>query len=72
MTELIIPFTDDVAINKFRRVHGTNGELVRCGECEFASIGYYCGERIYTCESDEGLFRDVPEDGYCYCGRRRG
>lgn len=45
-------------------------ELVRCGECKYASFSVYLGETDISCENTEGLFRNVPEDGYCYCGEK--
>lgn len=42
--------------------------VVRRAECRFAETFIVCGEPILTCNNNEGLFRDVPRDGYCYCG----
>lgn len=44
--------------------------VVHCAECRYAETFIVCGEPILTCDNNEGLFRDVPEDGYCYCGAR--
>lgn len=44
--------------------------VVHCAECVFAKIYVICGENILTCDNNEGLFRDVPPDGYCYCGAK--
>lgn len=43
---------------------------VRCIECKYASFSFHQGELYISCENNEGLFRDVPEDGYCYCGEK--
>lgn len=43
-------------------------KVVRCFECKYASFSEYRGELYISCENNEGLFRDVPEDGYCYLG----
>ena len=42
--------------------------VVHCADCKYAIVGYYCGERYWTCDNNEGLYRDVPDDGFCYCG----
>ena len=44
--------------------------VVRCSECEYAQTIIYRGEPTLTCNNNEGLFRDVPYDGFCYCGAR--
>lgn len=44
--------------------------VVRCIECKYASFSFHQGELYISCENNEGLFRDVPEDGYCYCGEK--
>lgn len=44
--------------------------VVRCIECKYASFSFHQGELYISCENTEGLFRDVPEDGYCYCGEK--
>lgn len=35
MNEYIVPFTDDADMDEFERLHGTNGELIRCDDCRF-------------------------------------
>lgn len=44
--------------------------VVRCIECKYASFSFRQGELNISCENTEGLFRDVPEDGYCYWGEK--
>ena len=44
--------------------------VVRCIECKYASFSFHQGELYISCENNNGLFRDVPEDGYCYCGEK--
>ena len=44
--------------------------VVRCSECKYASFSASQGETYISCGNAEGLFRDVPEDGYCYCGEK--
>ena len=44
--------------------------VVRCIECKYASFSFHQGELNISCENNNGLFRDVPEDGYCYCGEK--
>ena len=44
--------------------------VVRCIECKYASFSLHQGELYISCENNEGLFRDVPSDGYCYCGEK--
>ena len=50
-------------------------ELVRCNDCRY---GYHWVEirngmpdSWLECRNPDGLNRDVPEDGYCYCGERK-
>lgn len=47
------------------------GELVRCKECKYSETIIYRGEPTLTCNNNEGLFRDVPCDGFCYVGDRK-
>ena len=47
-------------------------KVVRCIECKYASISEYRGELYISCENTEGLFGDVPEDGFCYLGEELG
>ena len=52
------------------------GELVRCKDCRY---GYHWIEirrngipySWIECRNPNGLNRDVPEDGFCYCGERK-
>ena len=44
--------------------------VVRCIECKYASFSFHQGELYISCENNNWLFRDVPEDGYCYCGEK--
>lgn len=44
--------------------------VIRCIECKYASFSFHQGELYISCENTEGLLRDVPEDGYCYCGEK--
>ena len=46
-------------------------EVVQCEDCEYASTLVSCQESYLTCTNENGLYRDVPNDGYCYCGVRR-
>ncbi len=48
-------------------------EVVRCKDCRYAHQYKFRKTEswIIECNNNEGLYRDVPEDGYCYCGERR-
>lgn len=43
---------------------------IECVECRYAETFVFHGEVGLTCYNNEGLFRDVPTDGYCYCGEK--
>lgn len=44
--------------------------VVRCIDCKYAETFIVKGEPKLTCNNNEGLYRDVPKDGFCYCGAR--
>lgn len=44
--------------------------VVHCVDCRYAETIVFHGEVGLTCNNNEGLFRDVPTDGYCYCGAK--
>lgn len=48
---------------------------VRCEDCRYGYQFYYDHNGIIVrwveCRNPDGLNRDVPNDGYCYCGERR-
>jgi hypothetical protein len=43
-----------------------------CKDCIYANryVSSYNGEEYLSCQNDLGLYRDVPEDGFCYQGSR--
>ncbi len=48
------------------------GELVRCKDCRhgyhWVDIQNGVTDSWIECRKNDGLNRDVPEDGFCYCG----
>ena len=64
--EFIVTFSDKLAIEKFLRVHGTEGELVRCKDCEWKQ-GHYCHCKNGIVEY--GTF--VQDNDYCNYGGKK-
>ena len=51
------------------------GEIVRCKDCKYGYQFYDVQKGItdswVECRNPNGLNRDVPGNGYCYCGEER-
>lgn len=49
--------------------------VVRCEDCRYGYQFYDVQNGVkdswIECRNPDGLNRDVPEDGYCYCGERK-
>lgn len=49
--------------------------VVRCKDCRYGYQFYDVQNGItdswVECRNPDGLNRDAPEDGYCYCGERK-
>lgn len=58
--EYIVPFTNDVDMERFESLHGTNGELVRCGECRYLGKDGCCAYK--------SRYELVSLDDYCSKG----
>ena len=78
MREYIVPIyddgqDDDVIIVGYIREDAT--EIVRCKDCRYGYHFYDVQNGItdswVECRNPNGLNRDAPEDGYCYCGERK-
>lgn len=66
MIEVIIPFTDEAAIRKFERIHGTNGVLTRCRDCRNGTP--LTVDRRVFCNLHKSVW---AENAYCSGGARR-
>ena len=40
-------------------------ELIRCKDCRWSYVSYYCRDRYLTCENRYGLNRDVSDNNFC-------
>ena len=66
---LFVPFTE-VAEAIFNAPTIEAESVVHCIDCQYAETYVYCGEVCLSCTNNKGLDRDVPNDGYCYCGAK--
>lgn len=62
--EFIVPFTDRMAIEKFERIHGTSGEIVRCKNCKWWKLSEYNTYGIHVCQKFSGVRGE-----YDFCSR---
>ena len=62
MREYIVGFTDDADMERFERLQGTNGELIRCKDCK-----WFTGES-HSCYSNGGTWL---ENEYCSAAERK-
>ena len=42
--------------------------VVYCKDCIYCNRYMYKGDEYLNCSNEYGLYRDVPEDGFCYQG----
>lgn len=63
----------DAAIEALKARDAGVGRLVRCEDCRYGYQFYDVQNGVkdswIECRNPDGLNRDVPEDGYCYCGK---
>ena len=64
--EFIVPFTDRMAIEKFERIHGTSGEIIRCKDCKWFEREQ---PGMVYCPNIVGSW--VEDDFFCKWGERR-
>ena len=75
--EYIVQFTDEEAVRKFDKVHGTDGMLVRCRDCKYYAIDhltkdYEPDKRFNPSVCINGQFaRPRKPDWFCADGERR-
>jgi len=70
MKEYIVPFTDGADTEKFEAEHGTNGELIRCKDCQFRDSELACTQfDAYT--SAAGDLFSPPDWFYCGYGKMK-
>lgn len=73
MKEYIVGFADDTNIERFERMYGTNGELVRCKDCKHRPImpeDYENGfdlvfpDEKCPCQCEDGWYSWMPDDDW--------
>lgn len=78
MREYIVPIYDDSSDYEeifFGYIRENAKEIIRCKDCQYGYQFYDVQNGItdswVECRNPDGLNRDAPENGYCYCGERR-
>lgn len=78
MREYIVPIYDDSSDYEeifFGYIRENAEEIIRCKDCRYGYQFYDVQNGItdswVECRNPNGLNRDVPENGYCYCGERK-
>ena len=66
--EFIVPFVDKAAAEKFDRLHGMNGELIRCHDC------VYFATHVHDRGDDSRCVwynRETRADDFCSSAERK-
>ena len=71
MLELIVPWTDKAAAEKFNRYFCTSGELVRCRDCKYSDVIYDTTLDTMPLKCLNIRYGGVMPDWYCEHGERR-
>lgn len=58
----------DYEAGKWCRVSEIPDAIVKCKDCIYCNKYVYKNEEYLSCNNEFGLYRDVPEDAFCYQG----
>lgn len=71
-----VQYDDGTVVRGTKKMIGDLVSVVRCRDCRYSYLWIEIRKNgipdtWVECRNPNGLNRDVPEDGYCYCGERK-